>query len=183
MSQVYREAKRVGAECSLLSKARRYHLCLLQDRSAEFSVGLNHQGDFGIWISSTVVHGLPPTDDSVVSGKYLPEGHRTLEKWALNLVPETTILAAGRRYVGYGVVQDLKNADLQSGEKRRPVWLFQHNRGRGASSAQLPSRSVRLCLTLRDILGQMKLPDKDPWYHPSQNILRVSASVRGEKAP
>lgn len=117
VSQVYREAKRVGAECSLISKTRRYHLCLLQDRSGEFSVGLNHQGDFGIWISSTVVHALPPTDDSVVRGKHLPEWHKTLEKWALNLVPETTVLAARRRYVGYGVVQDLKNADLQPAEK------------------------------------------------------------------
>lgn len=107
VARVYQEAQRVGGECSLLSKKRRYHRCQIEGGEVELAVGLNQKGKFGIWVSSTVVHEFPPSDDSVLSGKHVPNLHKELESWALNSVPMDAILSAKRTYVGYGVSDDL----------------------------------------------------------------------------
>jgi len=110
VDEVYKKATELGGNCRLVSEQRQYHRCIFNVSGGETSIGVGYNAKqrFLISVSSMISHGIPPADDKVVSGYYLPELHRKLEAWALSLVPPEAAITAERSYVGYDASEELR---------------------------------------------------------------------------
>ncbi len=105
VAAVYAKAEALSGTCKLVNAERRYHSCSVGEVSGnpsfEMNVGYGQNGEFGVSLTTVLVHWFPPPKVDVISGAFLSERHKRLEDWMLSLVPEEAAVNAVRHYIGY----------------------------------------------------------------------------------
>lgn len=105
VAAVYAKAEALSGTCKLVNAERVYHSRSVGESSGnpsfEMKVGYGQNGEYGVSLTTVLVHWFPPAKEDVISGAFLSERHKRLEDWMLSLVPEEATVNAVRHYIGY----------------------------------------------------------------------------------
>lgn len=109
VKQVYEKAEELGGSCKEISSEASRHRCTFGSDNPYFSmsVGDNSAGQFVVAINFVYVHWLPPSRESVTSGKYVSAQQIDLENWLKSVVPRLSVERAVRIYGSYEFEQQL----------------------------------------------------------------------------